>query len=320
MKKGICVLAGVLLCCLLGSFSVRADVIWEPEDSFYWKHAEECSYVSRMYTTNGPDNKVISYKSPELPQEVDTWENGVPVQILFTYEDSYGDLWGVYDDYQGTTGWIPMEYLELVYDSIAFREEHKAEIIGDTGSLDEKYLGEIIYLWEYPGSEAYTPMEVSDDTPEYRGIYVDGNGNRWGCVQYYFGVRDTWVYIDEPTADFEQIFPEGAADRKGKEQQEEDGSAESQEENAPEDQETESPQAESGETDSRQSEGQKTESGQAERQETERTESQDSEERSQGRIVPKLNRNLVITAVALVILVVAVTGTLLVKLKGGRKK
>ena len=297
MKKKTCILAGVLLCCLLEGVSVRADMIWEPEDSFYQKHAEECSYVSRMYTTNGPDNKVISYKSPELPQEVDTWENGVPVQILFTYEDSYGDLWGVYDDYQGTTGWIPMEYLELVYDSIAFREEHEAEISGDTGSLDEKYLGEIVYLWEYPGSEEYTPMEVSDDTPKYSGIYVDGNGNRWGGVQYYFGIRDTWVYIDEPTADFEQIFPE----------------------NMPEDQETESLQDESGETDSRQSEGKKTESGQAESQETKKSESQDSEERSQGRIVPKLNRNLVITAVVLVILVVAATGFLLVKLKGGRK-
>ncbi|MCI9189679.1 MAG: hypothetical protein HFH84_08615 [Lachnospiraceae bacterium] len=298
MRKIVYVLAG-LLCCLLGSsFSARADVIWEPEDSFYWKHAEECTYVSRMYTTNGPDNKVISYKSPELPQEVDTWENGVRVQILFTYEDSYGNLWGIYDDYRGTTGWIPMEYMELVYDSIAFREEHEAQIIGDVGDLDEKYVGETIYLWEYPGSEEYTSMEVSDYTPEYRGIYVDGNGKRWGCVQYYFGIKNTWVYIDEPTADFEQIFPEGVdwadADRKA-----EEGLTESREENTPE--------------------GQEAESRQAESQKTEKSGRQDSREGSADRIVPKLNRNLVTAAVVLVISVVAVTAALLVKLKGGRK-
>ncbi len=272
MKKIICVLAG-MLCCLLGSISVKADVIWEPENSFYREHAEECTYVSRMYTTNGPDNKVISYKSPEMPQEVDTWENGVRVQILFTYEDSDDNLWGIYDDYQGTTGWIPMEYLELVYDSIAFREEHKAEIIGDAGELDEKYAGETIYLWKYPGSEEYTPMEVSDYTPEYSGIYVDGNGKRWGCVQYYFGIKDTWMYLDEPTADFQRIFPDG----------------------------------------------QGTESRQEESAQTADVENQDSESRGIERIVPKLNRNLVVTAGILVIAVVAVTAVLLIKLKGGRK-
>lgn len=299
MRKIVYVLAG-LLCCLLGSsFSARADVIWEPEDSFYWKHAEECTYVSRMYTTNGPDNKVISYKSPELPQEVDTWENGVRVQILFTYEDSYGNLWGIYDDYRGTTGWIPMEYMELVYDSIAFREEHEAQIIGDVGDLDEKYVGETIYLWEYPGSEEYTSMEVSDYTPEYRGIYVDGNGKRWGCVQYYFGIKNTWVYIDEPTADFEQIFPEGVADRAATDREADDKAPEEQGEKV--------------------LEGQETESWQEESRQTAEEEKQNSKSGGTERIVPRLNRNLVVTASILVILVVAVTAVLLVKLKGGRK-
>lgn len=298
MKKIVCILAG-MLCCLLGSISVKADVIWEPDDSFYWEHAEECTHVERMYTTNGPDNQVISYKSPELPQEVDTWENGVRVQILFTYEDSRGNLWGVYDDYHGTTGWIPMEYMELVYDSIAFREEHEAQITGDAGELDEKYVGETICLWKYPGSEEYTPMEVSDYTPEYRGIYVDGNGKRWGCVGYYFGIRDTWVCIDEPTADFEQIFPEGAADRTAADQEAEDKTLEEQGEKEPE--------------------GKETKSRQEENTEATDEEKQDSESQSTERIVPKLNRNLVVTAGILVILVVAVTAVLLVKLKRGKK-
>ena len=54
----------------------------------------------------------------------------------------YGNLWGIYDDYRGATGRSPMEYMELVYDSIAFREEHEAQITGDAGDLDGKYVGE----------------------------------------------------------------------------------------------------------------------------------------------------------------------------------
>ena len=127
---------------------------------------------------------------------------------------------------------------------------------------------------------------------------MDGNGKRWGCVQYYFGIKNTWVYIDEPTADIEQIVPEGVywadADRKA-----EEGLTESREENT--------------------AEGQEAESRQAESQKTEKSGRQDSREGSTDRIVPKLNRNLVTAAVVLVISVVAVTAALLVKLKGGRK-
>ena len=66
MKKILCLWA-VVGCFLFCGLCVRADVIWEPEDSFYKKHSEECVYVNRLYTANGPDGEVILYKSPEMP-------------------------------------------------------------------------------------------------------------------------------------------------------------------------------------------------------------------------------------------------------------
>lgn len=203
-------LLAALACCVLCSFPVRADVIMEPMDSFYEEHSEECSYVGRAFTANGPDGKVFLYKSPELPEVVDTWENGYEVYIQFAYEDRDGVLWGVYDDYSGTVGWMPMDYMELIYDSISFQEDHAEEITDQRGTLGGTYLGEAVFLWKYPGSEEYEPVQEEAGLPDYNRVYEDGEGHRWGLVNYYFGCRNVWVCIDAPTADYGQLYPDGA--------------------------------------------------------------------------------------------------------------
>lgn len=153
----------VLICCILftivGSMvsvlPVSADIIWEPEDMFYNDHASECTYVNRAFTANGPDGIVIVYKNPESPQKVTQLENGTVIYISYTYQDSDGILWGIYENTNAKkTGWMPMEYMEIVYDSISFAEEFQEEIVGAVEQdLDSQYLGQEIYLWEYPGAE-----------------------------------------------------------------------------------------------------------------------------------------------------------------------
>lgn len=212
MKKMICVLAG-FMCYVLCAFSVRADVIWEPQDAFYEKHASECDYVNRCFTANGPDGVVIVYKSPEIPEVVDTWENGYQVSISHTYKDGDGVLWGIYDNYKGKCGWVPMDYMELVYDSISFMEEYKTEIQAQEGEIAGEYLDTEVYFWEYPGAEVYTLVTAQGNMPEYRGMFIDENGNRWGHVGYYYGVKDSWICVDKPGASYEELYPEGAPQR-----------------------------------------------------------------------------------------------------------
>lgn len=207
MKKVYCML-GIVICCVLHSVSARADMIWEPDDSFYESHSGECTYVNRQFTANGPEGKVILYKSPELPVETDTWENGYQTYISFTYTDSDGIVWGVYDGKPG--GWMPMAYMEVVYDSISFREEHSADLVEQTGELDMRYLRKEIKLWKYPGSEQCAAIEAGDHTPSYQTLYVDRGGHSWGWVGYYYGHKDVWVCIDQPTADFDELYPDGA--------------------------------------------------------------------------------------------------------------
>lgn len=268
------------------SFSAGADVLVEPMDTFYEDHAAECTHVGRAFTANGPDGKVYLYKSPELPEVVATWENGFKASIMFTYEDSRGTLWGVYDDYRGTVGWMPMEYMELIYDSISFQKEFSEEIVEQSGELHAEDLEGTILFWKYPGSEECEALSVDDTEdylPEYNGVYVDGNGKRWGHIGYYFGRRDTWICIDAPGAEFEQLYPDGAPQI-----------GEQAEENA--DAETAEPVG----------------------QEKESAETTESKQESAGRIVPKPDYGVMALAAGLVLLVAVATAVLLVVLRKKR--
>lgn len=292
MKKILCLWA-VVGCFLFCGLCVRADVIWEPEDSFYKKHSEECVYVNRLYTANGPDGEVILYKSPEMPIAVLTWENGFRACIQYTYQDADGIVWGIFDDYGGNIGWMPMEYMELVYDSISFREEHAAEIRKEQGSLDKEYIGESVLLWKYPGSEEYVTMQLESE-PAYQHVYVDGNGNSWCHVGYYYGHRDKWICLDDPTADYAQLYPDGfpgaAYGMAGTEsgvKGRADGTVVEQGVNGTINVGTE----------------------------TDGTAAAEAQSRGANRIKPKVNPAMAATAAALVFIVAAVTVILLVKLK-----
>ena len=163
MKKLFIILGG-LLWCMLCKFSVKADVIWTPDDSFFEKHESQCTYVNRRFTANGPDGVVILYQSPELPVETARWKNGERYYINFTYEDGDGVVWGVYEN-GGTHGWMPMEYMDVVYDTISFEEEYKDQIVEESGALDGAYLGKEIYKWSYPGAETGNYFKLDEQYP-----------------------------------------------------------------------------------------------------------------------------------------------------------
>ncbi len=204
--KRLFFLIGALISCMFFAAPVQADVIFEPEDSFYQAHAADCEYVERQFTANGPEGKVIVYESPESPKVVDTWENGHKADISHTYEDRDGILWGV----GRNGGWMPMEYMEVVYDNISFMEEHAAEIQGQSGVLDGK-VGEAFYFWKYPGSEVAYKASIEENPPSYEQVYTDSQGRQWAYVVYYYGDKDVWICIDQPAADYGQLYPQGAA-------------------------------------------------------------------------------------------------------------
>lgn len=198
------------LCIFCIASVVKADVIWEPEDPFFEKHSEECEYISRVYTADGPDGEVIVYKTPESPKVMMKFENGEKIYIYWVYRDKNGISWGTVEDEK--SGWVPMDYLTPVYDSISFQEEYETEITAQKGVLDEQYKDREIYIWEYPGSENVWAFDTSGETalPEYEKVYRDEEGRQWGNLGYYYGYENVWVCLDEPLKNLSELYPNGA--------------------------------------------------------------------------------------------------------------
>ena len=211
MKKviGLCmVLVSLVLC----SQTVRADVIWEPQNLFYEKHSNKCEYVDREFMANGPNGEVIVYKSPEDETKVATMKNGETTWVTWTYTDSDGIVWGYPNRF--SDGWVPMDYLQVVYDYISFEEEHGSEFVEESGFVDEFYMKRSIYLWNYPGSTVFSEIDMTGDwadwLPEYNTTYVDEAGRKWGFCGYYYGSRNFWVCLDATDADFIELYGEEA--------------------------------------------------------------------------------------------------------------
>lgn len=213
MKKNAWIWA-VVVCWILCVMPAKADAIWEPNDTFYHDHYEDCRYVNRNFTANGPDGEVIVYKSPENPMVVATWENGFHAYISFVYTDEDGNEWGIYEDFETEVkGWVPMAYMQVIYDGISFTEEYGDSFVEDSAVFPAEYAGQTVYCFTYPGSESCFEMrmpEVAEDMPWYARTFTDEQGLVWGYIGYFRGVRDRWICITDATATFEELYPDGA--------------------------------------------------------------------------------------------------------------
>ena len=176
-----------------------ADIIWEPEDSFYQKHSDECVYDSRAYEFAGYDGSVTVWSAPEGTAQ-QTQPNGRRVRVQFRWTGNDVE-WGYFYGLEGSIddGWIPMDDLTLVYDSQQFQADHASEI-QNGAPVPVEFDSAVLYT--YPGGQV---SDVLKEDAEYMPfsevfstLYTDGNGLRWGYVGYYMGRRDSWVCLDDP--------------------------------------------------------------------------------------------------------------------------
>ena len=190
-----------------------ADVIWEPEDDFYQKHAEACQLLQRNFYTNGPEGYVNFYRSPESSTVTGQAENGTRFHIYWQYGD-----WG-YVETEDVTGWAPLEAFQLIYDYISFEEEYGDQFqpydAEACAPLLEEWEGDTLVLWPYPGAEQ------ADYVWQYAGamrelkehgfdqIFVDEAGLTWGYRTYLYGNRNFWVCLDAPAGRDDPAVQEG---------------------------------------------------------------------------------------------------------------
>lgn len=208
MKKLMC-LCMVVISVFLNVAEARADLIVEPENSFIRKHEWECEQGSRKYIVNGPDEEVLVYESPISDKVTNKMKNGTEFWSYWVYEDTRGIKWVYYSAQK--EGWIPLDYLSVVYDYISFEKEYGKEFVGEHGQLGAEYGDSYICAWMCPGGKEKEQILVGTDyRPEYDITYVDDEGRTWAYCVYYMGFKNFWMCLDDLDAEFDELYPNGS--------------------------------------------------------------------------------------------------------------
>jgi len=186
-----------------------ADVIIEPDNSFYTRHAADCVQVGRSFYAHGADGFVTVMEAPDSKTELGAVENDTVLYVYSTYNHK-GTSWGVVDFERQTddgdpgpiiSGWVPMDQLQLKYDRISFAEEHEKEFHPYAGDLSELKAAEQLVFWTYPGSGAQAGIMAGwqEGSELYlETAYTDADGREWGFITYYYGYKNVWVCLSDP--------------------------------------------------------------------------------------------------------------------------
>ena len=200
MKRKIMTLLLAAVTALTLSVPAFADVMWEPYgNSFYENHRGECTYVDRSFLAKGKKGYITVKTAPNSLVEVANMENGSTFRVVQTWAEDDGTQWGVGYSGRDIEGWVCLDELALIYDYIAFDEDHSAQFMPYDGSGDA--LAEVC-LYSYPGGAyQYNLKENKDYMPfseSFKSLYTDENGLRWTFVGYYMGRNYAWACIDDP--------------------------------------------------------------------------------------------------------------------------
>lgn len=182
------------------------DIVVEPDNDFYWQHADECKSVNRAFFLDAQDGSTIAVlEEPGTGTELAQMPNETGIWISSSYELN-GELWGNtwIQNYQSPTGkdfygWVSMSDLTLIYDEISFREEFGSTFYSEGKDLDKlEQVSSMIY-WEWPGSGYSYPAIDKEITMKngFIDFYMDDKGREWGYFRntdYWSG----WVCISDP--------------------------------------------------------------------------------------------------------------------------
>lgn len=202
MRQKVLALLTAAMVLLTMSPPAFADLIWEPDNSFYERHREECTLVDRDYLVNGPKGYVTVRAAPGSLTEMSNPANGERFHVSYVWQDKDGTEWaeGLFradDAYQ--EGWAPLSELALIYDFQEFAADHEGEFEMYDGSGDHLTS---VCLYSYPGGVFSHVLEENGSympfAQAFRYLYTDGNGLRWTFVGYYMGRRNGWACIDDP--------------------------------------------------------------------------------------------------------------------------
>jgi len=174
---------------------VLADMIVEPDDSFFSKNRHRTEYIGRSFYANGEDGFIPIVSEPGSNKRVDAYLNGETIFIQFTISHG-GERWGL----RFPTGWVPMSQLVMVYDQITFAEENDQNWRDFDGDLEKMRETMKVVVWTWPGSGEIVNIIRGNHglLGSFTRSYTDAEGREWGILgfqpRYY-----NWVCISDPS-------------------------------------------------------------------------------------------------------------------------
>lgn len=215
MKQKLIVLCLCLISLFSLSISASADILWEPYDNDYYLSLdyEYDDYLDRTYVV--PDGMTANvYKSPETGGVLTTLSSGERIYIgpMIRLD---GVTWAAgypYGDWDNQ-GWVNLDRLQRTYEHEDFVENFEDSFEETDDILTQDDITTEIQTWTYPGSglaDGTIPRdclggEYNNGIVNFRYVYTDPDGGRWGYVGYYMGRRG-WVWLDDPEATETPLF------------------------------------------------------------------------------------------------------------------
>ncbi|MDR2854534.1 MAG: hypothetical protein LBV40_00005 [Methanomicrobiales archaeon] len=222
MKPFYIVLISVAL--LILPLAAHADVILD--DEFFYQNKYNIEPIGensygKEFIVNSPSGYIIPKEEPGSKKGVPT---GSGYRSSFGYEEmkepkypvfvfKNGELlyieatllhnreyWGVIspNDMEQSSGFVLMDELLMIYDSLDFEQEQKDNFYPYTGSYDVVLSAEKLVEWQWPGSDREKRIIENKDTiSKYADVlyaYKDEQGREWGKTSY----TERWICLSEP--------------------------------------------------------------------------------------------------------------------------
>jgi hypothetical protein len=100
----------------------------------------------------------------------------------------------------GKTGWVKLDEMLVLYDYVAFEEEHFDEIYPYSGDYAEIKETRSAIAWPWPGADTplwtFKDLDMNSFRASY--AYMDAEGREWGFVTYLYGSRNVWFCLSDP--------------------------------------------------------------------------------------------------------------------------
>lgn len=193
---------------------VSADVVIEIDydDAFLKEYRKECQEIQRSFIVNSPKGYLTVCKSPVSSKVKKKLENGTEIQGIWKYTDENGEEWYAIrseEDYDEILGWVRTSECFPVPDHIAFCERYQDEFTEFDPAYADAFEGvDAVTLWKYPCSGVVVAdgmgtgfLSDCDNPGEvFLHFWRDPEGRLWGHIGYLYGIRNTWICLDNPAA------------------------------------------------------------------------------------------------------------------------